>query len=739
MKIQISTLTASLVFGLIIVMFILWSASLLVLLERQNVHNSEAFTNSWRHQLNQLQQKQQLWLQSQYYMLNTLAESSSEQRKFHSIVLEYYKRNPDIWAVNLVFFDDQGLPASLTSKPGCLQPAQMRKSDFGDLLVPTVSSCRIDDKALLEIAGPVSIEGRDAVLLISMDYFSFLREFSSLSYRRLQRSPDSADGFLFREYGPANGRAIPISISVGDVSGVSAQVQLSLQPLTFWDLYKSQAAWVITVLLAGGLLVVGVLYFSLVGPLQELAEKMRLAANAQLDTQGQRASPVGPGLKVMREAFNTLQKMAKRDSLTGLNNRVIFEDRLVQAVREGKRSARRYALVLVEVRGLDAIAQQQGQYIADGLLRMVAANLRMRLRESDNLARFERNLFAILLEVAERDQLESLVEKIYLSVTRRYQVHGRDFDVNAMIGVAIYPDHALTAGDLYQNASDALIMAENSEWPIKFFHERDDADTSGFSMIQALRRAIDRDELKLLYQPVVDLRSYETVYFEALLRWKDPGDHEHPIERTILLAERNHLIKPLTNWIIEAACRFIQDCGNPDLVIGVNLSMIDLHDRQLPHRIEGFLQRYHVRPGQIVIEITEGQIMQDPGEVVDVLANLGVMGLSLSIDDFGTGQASLTYLKELPVEKLKIDQSFVREIVTNPDDQLIVKATIELAHTLDLKVVAEGVETLAVTELLVEMNCDHAQGFYISRPIEAEQVTDWLAGSVKPDLMRKGS
>jgi EAL domain-containing protein (putative c-di-GMP-specific phosphodiesterase class I) len=166
--------------------------------------------------------------------------------------------------------------------------------------------------------------------------------------------------------------------------------------------------------------------------------------------------------------------------------------------------------------------------------------------------------------------------------------------------------------------------------------------------------------------------------------------------------------------------------------------MIDLHDRRLPERIDAYLKQYRIKPAQIVIEITEGQIMQEPGEVIEVLSHLGVMGLSLSIDDFGTGQASLTYLKELPVEKLKIDQSFVRDIVSNPDDQLIVRATIELAHTLDLKVVAEGVESLAVFDLLAEMNCDHVQGYYISRPLEVEQVASWFETSVRPDLAQKG-
>jgi EAL domain-containing protein (putative c-di-GMP-specific phosphodiesterase class I) len=258
-------------------------------------------------------------------------------------------------------------------------------------------------------------------------------------------------------------------------------------------------------------------------------------------------------------------------------------------------------------------------------------------------------------------------------------------------------------------------------------------------MIRALRRALDNDELKLVYQPVVDLESYETVYLEALLRWKDPGKHEVSIDQTIRLAEQNQLIKPLTNWIIETACRFISESDRDDLTVGINLSMIDLHDRRLPERIETYLTQYQVAPQKIVIEITEGQIMQDPGEVVEVLSHLGVMGLSLSIDDFGTGQASLTYLKELPVEKLKIDQSFVRDIASNPDDQLIVKATIELAHTLDLKVVAEGVETLAVCELLAQMHCDHVQGYYISHPLDAGQVDAWFETAVKSDLVRKGS
>jgi len=739
MRLNISRFSIALVAGFALVMFALWCLSLAGLVERQNSERAVSFRQTLHGQVLQLQQKQRLWLQSQYYLLNTLAESPTERQTFQSFLWDYYQRNPSIWAVNLIKFNERGNPVSRSSKPGCLQPGQMHRDDFSDYLVPQISSCRIDDKALLEIAGPVAADGETSVLLVSMDYFDFLNEFHSVSGRRLERTADTERGFQYQEFGINNNGKNRVVIPIGDTSTVFAELHLMLQPLTFWELFQRQAASVLITLVVAALLMLALLHFKLLRPLRELAEKMRRAASTQQQDGNALKLEVMPGLSQMQEDFDALQQIGKRDPVTGLNNRVIFEDRLTQAVLEGKRSGRRYALVLIDVRGLSDFAQQHGQYIVDALLRQLAEGLRKSLRESDHLARFERNLFALLLEVQRRDQLNTLIEKIYLSVVRRYQLYGREFDLNAFFGVAIYPEHAADAGDLYQHASNALVRAASSDWPIQYFRDADDiTDTSGFTLIQSLRRAIENDELKLVFQPVVDLDSYETVYLEALLRWKDIDKHDVSIDRTIRLAEQNQLIKPLTNWIIEAVCRFISECEVGDIAIGINLSMIDLHDRRLPERIETYLRRYQVKPGQIVIEITEGQIMQDPEEVVDVLSHLGVMGLSLSIDDFGTGQASLTYLKELPVEKLKIDQSFVRDMVVNPDDQLIVRATIELAHTLDLKVVAEGVETLATCDLLAEMECDHVQGFYVSRPLEAAQVPAWFETTIKPDLVRKG-
>ena len=726
MKIQITWFSGLLVFGMALLMVLLWCASLMVLIDQQNRQSAIDFQQNHQSQLLQLQQKQRLWLQSQFYLLSSLAESGPKNQSFQSFVWDYYQRNPDIWAVNLVHFDPQGAPLSRSARPGCLQPQQMNRSDFEDFLIPRLSVCRIDDKALLEIAGPVSVADGTAVLLVSMDYFGFLKEFSTLTQRKLQRNVDSSEGIQYQEFSSSGDPGRRVTLPLGDAGDVQGQLHLIQEPLSFWKLFQRQASIVVVVLFSLALLVFLLLYFQLIKPLLRLTEKMRSLARNPEQKSGAKARALAPGLKLVFEYFKALQKMAKRDPLTGLNNRVIFEDRLLQAIREGKRNARRYALVLVEVFDLGDIAHRQGQYIADALLKQASERLRAGLRETDHIARFDQQMFAILLEVREQDQLISLVEKIYLSLSPHYEIYGRDLEISCGLGVAIYPDQAIDAESLYQHASSALVDAKASEWPIIFFKHIDDiTDISGFTLVQALRRAIDNEKLKLVYQPVVDLVTYETIYFEALLRWKDPHKHDASIEKTIHLAEQNQLIKPLTNWIIETACRFISESDIANLSIGVNLSMIDLHDRQLPERIETYLQRYGVKPAQIVIEITEGQIMQEPENVIEVLSHLGVMGLSLSIDDFGTGQASLTYLKDLPVEKLKIDQSFVSDLVINPDDQLIVKATIELAHTLDLKVIAEGVESNEVFQMLADLNCDYVQGYYISRPLEAEQLSEW--------------
>ena len=505
----------------------------------------------------------------------------------------------------------------------------------------------------------------------------------------------------------------------------SAGQQAAVSPVGFLGYWALQALWVVPllfILVAG---IYGLLFSTLIRPLLKITRSMQHDVIAQHPLHGRDKGYLTPGLKLLQQYFLRLKQLSKHDALTGLNNRIIFEERLQQAVLEGRRSGRRYALVFIDIDDFHRVNHELGPYIGDGVLRQLAKRLSNSLRESDSVARLEEDNFALLLEYAEQGQVTNLVGKIYQYLTRSYTVYGRKIRIKVSVGVALYPEHGQDADTLALNADRALLTAQKGEWPVEFFElHRTDASGQGFSVIQSLVQAIENDEFKLVYQPVMDLQHHSTSYFEALLRWKDPEQHD-PIENTIELAEKNQLIKPLTNWIIEAACKQLQLLSHPSIKIAVNLSMIDLHDEHLPERVQRMLQQYGVMPRQILIEITEGQIMQEPDQVIAILHRLSDMGIALLIDDFGTGQASLTYLRKLPVEKIKIDQSFVKDMVNNEEDSTIVEATIKLAHTLGIKVVAEGVESAAIHEMLIQMHCDYIQGYYISHPLERDQILNW--------------
>ena len=274
MKFTITSFSALLVGCFTLLMFLLWILSLLVLAERQNQQAGSTLQHTLQVQVQQLRQNQQLWLQSQYYLLNTLAKSPDNNQNFQSFLWGYYQRNPSIWAVNLVPFNKRGLPLSKSSKPGCLQPEQMLRFEFDNFLVPRISTCSIDDKALLEIAGPVVTDGDSVVLLISMDYFDFLHEFTNLTGRKLQRVADNAQGFQFYEFGVGTNNE-SVRVEIAEAGTVFGELHLALQPLSFWALFQRQIAMVATVLLLGALLAFMLLRRYLIGPMNTLAGDMR--------------------------------------------------------------------------------------------------------------------------------------------------------------------------------------------------------------------------------------------------------------------------------------------------------------------------------------------------------------------------------------------------------------------------------------------------------------------------------
>jgi diguanylate cyclase (GGDEF)-like protein len=491
----------------------------------------------------------------------------------------------------------------------------------------------------------------------------------------------------------------------------------------FWPLIRQQAWWFLPALALSMGVVYRIIDRAILTPLSTLTDAMGRVVQAQHPGYRDAQEPLQAGLGKLHRYIDGLTELATHDPLTRLHNRIIFEEKLKQALLDGKRTGKKFALVFLDIDGFYRVNQEYGSYIADALLRQLAIRLLDNLRESDTLARLEKDNFALLLEFSDTDQLTGLLEKLREQLVNTYRIYGREVKVAISIGAAVYPDHGNTMVDLALRADDALIKAQNGDWPLVMAHSA--PGTGGISAIQALRKGIEKNEFSLVYQPVVRLSSHRTQYFEALLRWTRPELHDYSIAQIIQMAENSQLIKPLTNWILDSACRQLAALGRADVKVAINLSMVDLHDETLPERIEGMLRQHSVAAAALQIEITEGQIMQEPERVVDILTRLNRMGLPLTIDDFGTGQASLTYLRRLPVGKLKIDQSFIKDMVSNAEDRAIVEATIKLAHTLDIEVVAEGVETAAVYDLLHDMGCDYVQGYYVSRPLDHDQIIHW--------------
>ncbi|MBI1820392.1 MAG: bifunctional diguanylate cyclase/phosphodiesterase [Nitrospirae bacterium] len=376
----------------------------------------------------------------------------------------------------------------------------------------------------------------------------------------------------------------------------------------------------------------------------------------------------------------------------------------------------------------NAIGHQKG----DLMLQQFGPRVREALRESDLLARLEGGKFAVLLPSADIEGAVGVIRKILKVLERPFIIEGLTLYVEVSIGVANYPEHGNEASILLRRADIALQLAEQTDG--KYFvyaSDKDEYDPYRLVLMGELRNALDRDELFLLYQPKINLKTNRISGVEALVRWKHPQRGILPPDQFIRLAEQTGLIKPLTLWVLHSALRQCQAwCREGiEMSVAVNLSARNLLDPKLPNQIAEILQSCAVTTDCLELEITESIIMADPARAMEVLTGLSKMGIRLSIDDFGTGYSSLGYLKKLPVNTIKIDKSFVLKMATNRDDAVIVGSTIDLAHNLSLKVVAEGVEDRETWDQLTAMGCDTAQGYYMCRPIPPVELTRWLEES----------
>jgi diguanylate cyclase (GGDEF)-like protein len=435
------------------------------------------------------------------------------------------------------------------------------------------------------------------------------------------------------------------------------------------------------------------------------------------------------------EREQQLAHNALHDGLTGLPNRALVMERLGSAIA----AERPVALLYLGINNFRSINDSLGVEGVEQLLQRISDQLQLPLRPGDTAARLTGNEFLLLVQNAEADSAVAVADRLQRLLLKPHRIGEHDIALDACIGIATYPANGDSASELLSRAAIARQDAVHLPGRLQVYEDgRDLAHQRQISLIRDLRHAPGNGELMLHYQPKLDIRNGQVKQAEALLRWQHPKFGNVSPAEFIILAERTGSIQILTNWVIEEAMRQLAEWGSRGLLLqlSVNISADDLLSGDLAERVLVLLTRYQIGAEQLIFEITESAVMQEPENALKVLNRLREVGISLSIDDFGTGYSSLAHLKRLPVQELKIDQSFVRNLDETSEDAVIVRSTIEMSHNLGLKVVAEGVEYEHSLRLLERWHCDTAQGYLISRPLTAPAFEAWIAKlQVSPSLM----
>ncbi|HYM49188.1 MAG TPA: EAL domain-containing protein [Candidatus Limnocylindrales bacterium] len=423
-----------------------------------------------------------------------------------------------------------------------------------------------------------------------------------------------------------------------------------------------------------------------------------------------------------------LQYQAMHDGLTGLANRTFLRERLEDVVRAAERERRPGGVLLLDLDGFKGINDSFGHAVGDLVLKDVARRIRSVLRKVDTVARLGGDEFAVV-PFGATDVSRGIViaDKIIQALRVPMMLAGQAVEVTASIGIAIHPQHGEDADALLRHADVAMYAAKRARSGYcVYIEEQEAAASTRAPLIGKLGHAINQFELQAHYQPLVEVRSRRVTKVEALLRWGHPRHGLLPPDDFIPAAEQTELIKPLTAWILNEALGQLHAWQRAGLELGmsVNLSSRNLLDDELPETIQELLETWQVCPQRLTLEITERSMLAAAAE--DTITKLRATGVRLSVDDFGTGYSSLAYLKRLPLDEIKIDRSFLADVVTNRDDAAIVRSTIDLAHNLGLCVVAEGVENAETWGLLAQQGCDLLQGYFVSRPLPAPELASWL-------------
>jgi diguanylate cyclase (GGDEF)-like protein len=428
-----------------------------------------------------------------------------------------------------------------------------------------------------------------------------------------------------------------------------------------------------------------------------------------------------------------MEHLAYHDALTGLPNRPLFMDRLIMALAQAARSNQRVAVFFLDLDRFKDINDSLGHSTGDGLLKTVAERIRHCIREGDTLARFGGDEFTLLIpKIDQVEDAAKIAQKILETLKIPFSINEHELFVSTSVGISIYPNDGTDPETLVRNADTAMYRAkdqgrDNYQLYAPAMNAR---ALERLALENMLRKALAHRELVLFYQPVVDMQSKNIVGVEALIRWRHPELGMVSPAHFISVAETSGLIIPIGDWVLRTACRqakLWQKKVDPELTVAVNLSARQFQQPNLTEEIAEVLEETGLSPRYLELEITESNAMQNADNTIYTLRELKALGVRIAMDDFGTGYSSLNYLKRFPIDTLKLDQSFVRDITTDPSDAAIATAVIAMAHSLNLKVIGEGVETEEQFSWLQKHQCDYIQGYLFSRPLPVEELEAYLA------------
>lgn len=444
-------------------------------------------------------------------------------------------------------------------------------------------------------------------------------------------------------------------------------------------------------------------------------------------------------MSLQKAAQRKMQRMASYDQLTGLPNQVLLRDRAEQAMAQAQAGGYQLAMLVLDLDHFKAVNDSLGHAGGDELLRQISRALVEVAAPTETVSRRGGDEFVFLLPKVDIQTLRLVAQRVLVALADPFLVSGQEAVVSASVGVAVYPNDGTDFDALLNNAESAMYKAkESGRRCVRFFTEQmNQGARDRMALLGGLSRAADRGELRLHFQPLVNLSTSEVMGAEALVRWERPGFGLLAPALFIPEAETTGLIVGIGAWVLHEAClqqRRWSESGLGHLHMAVNVSALQFRQGILERQVTEALVETGADPKRLELELTESTLMVQPEEVMDTLLSLKRRGVQLAIDDFGTGYSSLAYLRRLAVDKIKIDQSFVRDITVDADGAAIVRAVIQMARSLGLRTLGEGVETQVNRRALQVLGCDYAQGYFFGKPMPADEFEQWVNRSRQPPL-----